>query len=62
MTRACNVGDMQRSSLLSAECGLVPAACWQELPEAVLDMMMSKNIERVLKANGLSFPSILGAR
>jgi hypothetical protein len=40
----------------------VPAACWQELPEAVLDMMMSKNIERVLKANGLSFPSILGAR
>ena len=31
----------------------------KSLPVAVLDMMMTKNIHRALKANGLSFPSIL---
>ena len=38
------------------------ASAWQELPEAVLDMMMSKNIDRALKASGLSFPSMFAAR
>lgn len=31
----------------------------KSLPVAVLDMMMTKNINRALKANGISFPSIL---
>ncbi len=31
----------------------------KSLSVAVLDMMMTKNIHRALKANGLSFPSIL---
>ena len=31
----------------------------KDLPEAVLDMMMSKNITRALTARGLSFPHVL---
>jgi len=48
VTRALIKGVELRKGILS-----------KDLPDNVLDIMMNKNITRALKANGLSFPSIV---